>query len=511
MSSTAIKDVTHMLRRLLEVAIKGSGFLTPKVTTLPPSTDLPNEQGANLYLYRVIESPFTKNQDWRGDRKPTLPSTRPALGLQLFYLITPLSKKETIDGDDINRGEEAHSILGAIMLALQENPILNDVHLPTLDADLELPPSIRDSFEQVKVTLLPTDVNELSKIWATINQPYRLSVAYEVSIVELTPTPPPSVVGGIVLSTGVHVITLDPPRLTALDKPADALVLGDADELQRQSLTIHGSGLSFPRNLPDPGRSPPPKQIPIVRIGGKPVTLVEAPVPTDQAITVLLPTDLEAGPNVDVSVTLNSRTSTPLTFTVSPWLVRTTPLRIALDSASVDADRQLNLEGNGVGPEPLFVRFENSDDGRREVPNQPITVTVLPTGIKMTATIPTTLGNGLYAVRLVNADGTASNRRPLEILPLVGSPKVVSVDREHPETEVPTTNAKAVHKLIVNGQRLNGSDIRFVLDGVTYSADKNEIPDQFVFVFGRLLTPGTHRLELRVDGHISRSVPLVVP
>ena len=35
--------------------------------------------------------------------------------------------------------------------------------------------------------LLPTSIEELSKIWATINQPYRFRSRYEVSLVEIAP------------------------------------------------------------------------------------------------------------------------------------------------------------------------------------------------------------------------------------------------------------------------------------------------------------------------------------
>ena len=144
----------------------------------------------------------------------TLPFARPALGLDLFYLLTPLGVRP--DDASFQLGDDAHTMLGMAMLTLQENPILNDVHIPGFDADTVLPPFLLDSYERIKVTLMPTNLEELSKIWATINQPYRLSVAYEVSLVQLTPTPPPLVSGGIVLSTGVNVVTLDAPRLAEL-------------------------------------------------------------------------------------------------------------------------------------------------------------------------------------------------------------------------------------------------------------------------------------------------------
>ena len=81
--------------------------------------------------------------------------------------------------------------------------MLNDVHLPALpaagglnattgfDADAVLPDYLLNSYEKIKIMLSPAGIEELSKIWATINQPYRLSVAYEISLVEITPTAVP--------------------------------------------------------------------------------------------------------------------------------------------------------------------------------------------------------------------------------------------------------------------------------------------------------------------------------
>src|SRR5215469_13068582 len=171
MSSTAVYNVTRALRMLLHnELVKASASAV--VTLLPPGDQLPETSGVNIYLYRVLESPFTKNQPWPGDRK-TPPSDRPALGLQLFYLMTPLAKKP--DDNSFELGDDSHTMLGAAMLTLQENPVLNDVHIPPtattpgFDADVVLPAFLRNSYEKVKLMLAPVGLEELSKIWATIN------------------------------------------------------------------------------------------------------------------------------------------------------------------------------------------------------------------------------------------------------------------------------------------------------------------------------------------------------
>src|SRR4051812_15087376 len=154
MSYRAVYEVTRALRMLLASQVRLVSS-TAQVTLLPPGDALPDVSGVNLYLYRVLENPFTKNQPWPGDWA-TPPSDQPPLGLNLFYLLTPLSKKQ----DDTNsaEGDDAHAMLGAAMLTLHENPILNNVHIPgspdPFDADAVLPDFLRNSYEQIKICLV---------------------------------------------------------------------------------------------------------------------------------------------------------------------------------------------------------------------------------------------------------------------------------------------------------------------------------------------------------------------
>jgi hypothetical protein len=450
------------------------------VTLLPPGDSLPLASGVNLYLYRVLESPFTKNQPWRGDHV-TSASDRPALGMQLFYLLTPLGTRP--DNSKFTEGDDAHTMLGVAMTTLQANPILNDVHLPGFDADTALSPSVLNSFEQIKVTLLPTSLDELSKIWATINQPYRLSVAYEVSLVELSPDAPPPVSGGVVLSTGVKVITLDPPRLADLASPSGALARVSGGAVLANELGINGFGLSFP------GQSP------AVRVGGVPAAIKIAPPPTDTALTAILPTDLDAGPQANVTVTLNRQQSRPLTFIVSPWLSDIVPIRTALDPLR-PTDLTLTLHGTGFGTNPSAVRFERPGFSSNAAP------LAAGTDAQARVTIPTGLINAIYSIRIVLGDGSASNSRTLEVIPLLNSPIVLN--------PIPGSPPSA-HQITINGARLSGGDVRLLIDGVTYQVTGNPnattiSATQIVFQLGRFLSPGTHSVRVNVDGQISRAV-----
>jgi hypothetical protein len=482
MSNTAIKDVTRALQALLLSQLTGISSAA-QVSLVPPGDKLPAGLGVNLYLYRIVESPFTKNRDWPGDRV-TRPSSEPALGLQLSYLLTPFAPAPDPTS---TAGDDAHTMLGAAMLTLHENAILNSVHIPGFDADSVLSSSLLNSFEQVKVTLAATSLEELSKIWATINQPYRLSVAYDVSLVELTPTLPPPVNGGIVRSTGVNVFTLSTPRLDTLTPAVGALVHVDGSgALVANALVITGAQLSFPG------------QTPTVRVGGEIVTIRDTPAPTDTSVTVSLPLDLEAGPQADVRVTLNGRNSQPLTLSVTPWLETLAPIRTALDSTPGPPAPSVVLRGRGFTTTPSAVRFDG--------PGGTANVTAFVGGVtdtQATITIPSTLANGIYNVRVVlgGPDNSASNSRTLEVIPLVTSAVGVAVV---------TVAGASVHRLTITGARLNGADVRLSIDGISYQAGPNGTANQLVYTLGRKLDAGAHRVAVSVDGSLSHSIDLQI-
>jgi len=489
MSLTAIYSVTKGLRMLLHSQLS---IVSPNavVTLLPPGDALPEASGVNLYLYRVNESPFTKNQPWPGDRI-TPPSNRPALGLQLFYLLTPLGVRP--DNANFALGDDSHTMLGVAMSTLQEHPILNNVHIPDavvnsvripgFDADSDLSDFL-NSFEQIKITLAPTNVDELSKIWATINQPYRLSVAYEVSIVDLSPTTPPPVNGGIVSATNLELITLESPRISALTPDIGPLAHVDAaGNIQPNDLAISGVGFISGG------------QIASIRIAGLSVTVKPAPPPDDNLLAATLPSSLDAGPQEDIRVTLNGRTSTPLPFTISPWLERITPIRTALDAPPTN----LVLDGVGFTSSPKAVRLDGPGG------TQNLSVFNFASDAEISLTIPPTLGNGLYNLRVVLNDAlsSVSNSRTFEVIPRLDGPIGLAV--------VIVSNSQ-VHQLTLNGARLSGTDVRVTIDGVDYPVDPSTITNaaQLVFTLKRLLLAGTHSIGVSVNGQTSHKVTLQV-
>src|SRR5207302_4248920 len=86
-----------------------------------------------------------------------------------------------------------------------------------------LAPDLLNSVGLVKMRLATTSLEELSKIWATINQPYRLSVAYDVSLVMVPPSATPSAVGTAVSATAVSMAASPTPSLDRLTPQSGAL------------------------------------------------------------------------------------------------------------------------------------------------------------------------------------------------------------------------------------------------------------------------------------------------
>lgn len=483
MSTAAIYEVTRALRVLLYsqlVDVSSSAV----VTLLPPGDTLPLTSGVNLYLYRVLESPFTKNQAWPGDRS-TAASNLPALGLQLYYLLTPLGVRP--DETSFTLGDDAHTMLGAAMATLHANPVLNNTHIPGFDADTVLPSFLLDSFEQIKIMLAPAGIEELSKIWATINQPYRLSVAYEVSLVEISPDAPPPVSAGFVtVAPMAQVIAWQAAQLTALTPPQGALVRVDgAGNVSGNTVLISGAGLTMAG------------QPPSVTVGGQSVVVAASTPAPDETLTAGLPDSLDAGPQANIVVAVAGLASVPQSFVVDPWLSGVTPIRTALDPAT-PGDLTLTLTGQGFTAAPAAVWLQGEA--------APLLLTgLLPGGTDQRAvvTLPNTLVNGIYQIRVVLADavGSATNARAFQVVPFLATPVALAT---------PTVDGRQVHQLTITGARLAGADLRLLIDGIMYQAGANADATQIVFILGRLLTPGQHTLGIVLDGQSSRIIGLTV-
>jgi hypothetical protein len=193
----AIGGVSESLKTLLENTIELPNSVPAPPTPFPVWVGIPPKDDQldgnpllNLFLYRITESPFLKNQEIP---RPT-PQTsygHPPLSLVLHYLLTPYGR---LGGNGVagTSPDEvlAHYVLGSAMRVLHDNPALTNGSTaaghPVLDASLDT------AYEKMKLRLEPISLEDVSKVWTALGRPYRLSAAYEVSVIQIESRKPRS-------------------------------------------------------------------------------------------------------------------------------------------------------------------------------------------------------------------------------------------------------------------------------------------------------------------------------
>src|SRR5262249_31063132 len=146
----------------------------------------------NLFLYHAGVDASWRNMDMPRRLRPG-ETGQPPLPLSLYYLLTAYSDDE----DEVS----SHLLLGKAMGILHDHPLLGaqEIRNATLS---DLPDSDpQDQRERVRITHQPLSLEEVSKIWAAFQTQYRLSAAYQISVV-LIESPRPIVAPTPVLRRG---------------------------------------------------------------------------------------------------------------------------------------------------------------------------------------------------------------------------------------------------------------------------------------------------------------------
>jgi hypothetical protein len=173
-------------------------------------------RGINLFLHRVDEHPQLRNADHHMVRGTADTLAAPPLSLTLRYLMTAFAAPHDQLGE-----VPAQTLLGEAMRVFHQHPVVPKQHL---DDDLA------DSGVELRVMLVPIDPEEIGRLWGTGDNPYRLSVQYEVSMVQIDPTPKANrTLARRVERVGVPEVRApyEPPVLTAaapLSGPAGTVV-----------------------------------------------------------------------------------------------------------------------------------------------------------------------------------------------------------------------------------------------------------------------------------------------
>jgi len=175
-NALAIAACTATLRNLLlaQIPFLDSDLSDLEVTTQPPDLARKNVTKAqlNVFLYQTVQNSTWRNLDMPRQVRPGETGT-PALALNLHYLVTAYGRGES-DNDAVS-----HRVLGAAMSVLHDHPLLSRGEISAALSGNDL----GEQFERLRITPLPMPLEEMSKLWMVFQTQYRISAAYEVTVV----------------------------------------------------------------------------------------------------------------------------------------------------------------------------------------------------------------------------------------------------------------------------------------------------------------------------------------
>jgi hypothetical protein len=331
-NSLAIGAVTATLRNLLDkgISAEGGGLHT---TTLPPekAQTFGQADGAgriNLFLYQTHINAAWRNMDMPGQIKPN-ETGQPPLALDLFYLLTAYER------DDGDSSVIAHRLLGRAMRVLHDHALLgaDEIRAALQNNDLA------DQIERIRITPQPMAVDEFSKLWTTFQVGYRISAAYQVSVVLIDSTRPsrtplpvltrgandtgvnvqPDLIPPFPTLTDVSPVVQPPGSETSAVLGNDLLIRGHDLDGTNVSVEVSHPRLQNPIPLPAPSNA------------------------TATAITVNLPNQPQNFPvgiyTISVSVVrpaeTSKRTTNALPFAVAPQILPNPPINAARNANKI--------------------------------------------------------------------------------------------------------------------------------------------------------------------------------
>ncbi len=211
----AIGGVSNSLRALLLDRMELPNGVNNVAVTIDTPTDDDDaaDPRINLFLFKVDENPSYKNQEIPGRGHPGSFGS-PPLTIDLHYLLTAYGSANNPDGTtDETR---AQFLLGSAMRVLHDFPVIGE-SLETASNQPILDPSLHGQFEKVKLYLLPLSLEDVTKVWTALTLPYRLSIGYKVSLVQIESQAPrryPQPVGELPLAgPRIEVVTMNAPKI----------------------------------------------------------------------------------------------------------------------------------------------------------------------------------------------------------------------------------------------------------------------------------------------------------
>lgn len=465
MDNQAIANITLAIRNILKDAL-GNDY---QVSLYSPWEDFGDAKGANLFLYKVEENAHWKNMDWQGDRSNPKKELHSPLSLDLYYLLTPYAPKV---GDSVRDIAEKQRLLGCSMQALHTNPVLNNCPDSIFNEDLDngFLQDLKDGYEKIKITCTPINLEEMSKIWSMGDKPYRLSVAYHVSLVQIEPMIPSKAIAPPIQETALKISTPKVPAIADLQPSMGAV--GTELHIIGQNLILQGfkTEIKF----------------------GEFILKDFEPI-AEGEISITVPEDTRRGPRQNVSVVLNDQESNSLKFEIHPWIAKIKPLRGAIESGNNAQPFPIEIHGAGFkGSVNLKIgnKQVNADD--IHVMNENLINTI----------VPRSLENGFHQVDL-SFDENPANKLTFEVVPLI--------------KRIQPNRGEIGEAILIKGKRFKDKndpdhkpDVRIRIGPAIIIQENNENPTQLTFKVPKTLNPGVHQVSVTVDGHESNTMTFEV-
>ena len=164
-----VADVSTIIVDRLNQALNELSPTDPPRAVLSDLVDPPQPPPPTLtvFLYELAEDPTSRNRPPVRSLPPAPPTSRkPPMALLLRYLITPWGGSQ----------ETQHQMIGRALQVFYDDAIWQGE---------ELSGSLSGTTDALQFTLTPLTLDQKSWIWYAIQKPYRLSLNYEVRVVNL--------------------------------------------------------------------------------------------------------------------------------------------------------------------------------------------------------------------------------------------------------------------------------------------------------------------------------------
>ena len=262
-NSLAIAATTTTLRNLLLTQVRDfdSDLADLDVTTRAPDVARKGITVAslNIFLYLTVVNAAWRNMDMPRQVRPGETGS-PPLSLNLYYLITAYGR------DDVDGNAVSHRVLGGAMSVLHDHAVLGAQEIANALPNNDL----AEQIERVRISPLVMSIEEMSKLWMTFQTNYRVSAAYEATVILIDSRNPVKAALPVLKrgkeDRGVFAVASGPTTLKEirLPKSQSAGRLGEDVIIVGDGLTLSDTVARFtslvPRQ-PDGSLIPPPVEL----------------------------------------------------------------------------------------------------------------------------------------------------------------------------------------------------------------------------------------------------------